>query len=228
MTIFYLLKNLIEQSKSWAFNILKRSILQSKNPTCRFYPGSSVDNSSILGRYNVIFKDTVIINTVLGDHSIVQKNSRIMNADIGKFTSISSRVSIGLGRHPTEMVSTHAAFYSSSMPVAKTFCKTDLYEPFGRIVIGNDVTIFENVMIMDGVTIGDGAVIGMGSVVTGDIAAYSVVMGNPARHFMFRFSEEIRSKLLASKWWDLPDDWLQQNLRYFSDPDKFVGLSIFK
>lgn len=36
-------------------------------------------------------------------------------------------------------------------------------------------------IILKGVTIGEGAIVGAGSVVTGDVAAYSIVGGNPAR-----------------------------------------------
>jgi acetyltransferase-like isoleucine patch superfamily enzyme len=49
------------------------------------------------------------------------------------------------------------------------------------IRIEDDVWIGFNCAIMKGVTVGRGAVIGAGSVVTHDIAAYEVVVGNPAR-----------------------------------------------
>ncbi|MGE4442604.1 MAG: DapH/DapD/GlmU-related protein [Desulfomicrobium sp.] len=38
-----------------------------------------------------------------------------------------------------------------------------------------------HVIILEGVTIGEGAVVGAGSVVTRDVAAYTLVAGNPAR-----------------------------------------------
>jgi acetyltransferase-like isoleucine patch superfamily enzyme len=47
--------------------------------------------------------------------------------------------------------------------------------------IGSNVYIGFDVMVLPGVTIGDGAVIGSRSVVTGDVEAYTVVVGNPAR-----------------------------------------------
>lgn len=49
------------------------------------------------------------------------------------------------------------------------------------ITIGADVWIGANVSLVDGINIGDGAVVGMGSVVTRDVAANTIVAGNPAR-----------------------------------------------
>ena len=66
----------------------------------------------------------------------------------------------------------------------------------GPVVIGNDVWIGREALILSGVTIGDGAVIGARAVVTRDIAPYSIVAGNPARHLKYRFPEDIVEALL--------------------------------
>jgi len=52
---------------------------------------------------------------------------------------------------------------------------------FDPIVIEDDVWIGIRVIILKGVRIGKGAIIGAGAVVTGDVPAYSVVVGNPAK-----------------------------------------------
>lgn len=197
--------------------------LKKRYPLCQFYIGSYVDAGSALGKYNVIFQNAQIINSVLGDYTMVQRNSRILNADIGKFTSISSDVNIGLGRHPYfSHVSAHSAFYSASLTGAKTFSKTDSFSPFQRVSIGHDVCIGQNVLIMDGIKVGNGAVIAMGAVVIQDVPEYAVVSGNPARVFMYRFEKEVIKELLRIQWWNMPDEWLEEHCSLFSDPKNFI------
>ncbi|MBQ7496711.1 MAG: sugar O-acetyltransferase [Selenomonas sp.] len=47
--------------------------------------------------------------------------------------------------------------------------------------IGNNVWLGSNVTVLPGITIGDNAIVGAGSVVTKDVAANSIVAGNPAK-----------------------------------------------
>ncbi|MBC1475212.1 sugar O-acetyltransferase [Listeria grandensis] len=49
------------------------------------------------------------------------------------------------------------------------------------VIIGNNVWLGGRSVINPGITIGDNAVIGSGSIVTKDVAANTVVAGNPAR-----------------------------------------------
>jgi acetyltransferase-like isoleucine patch superfamily enzyme len=51
----------------------------------------------------------------------------------------------------------------------------------GDVVIGDRVWIGYRAIILPNVTIGEGAVVAAGAVVTRDVAAFTVVAGNPAR-----------------------------------------------
>ena len=72
----------------------------------------------------------------------------------------------------------------------------------GDTVIGNDVWIGQNATILPGVRIGDGAIIGTNATVAGDVAAYTIVAGNPARIIRKRFDDELIDLLERFKWWD--------------------------
>lgn len=54
---------------------------------------------------------------------------------------------------------------------------------------------------MGGTRIGDGAIVGMNSHVFGDIPAYSIYSGNPAKFLKFRFEQNIIDALIELKWW---------------------------
>lgn len=83
------------------------------------------------------------------------------------------------------------------------------WERKGPTVIGNDVWLGYDCVIMPGVHIGDGAAVGTRSVVTRDVPPYTVVGGDPARPLYRRFDDATIEKLLALKWWDLPEEELR-------------------
>ena len=64
-------------------------------------------------------------------------------------------------------------------------------------------------MIMSGVTVGDGAIIASRAVVTKDVAPYSIVGSNPAKHIRYRFTESEIEKLLEMKWWLWSDEQIK-------------------
>ena len=74
----------------------------------------------------------------------------------------------------------------------------------GDTVIGNDVWIGENSTILPGVHIGDGAIIGASSVIGSNVAAYTIVAGNPVKMIRKRFDDELISLMIQFAWWDLP------------------------
>tara|TARA_R110000803_G_scaffold123365_1_gene191272 strand:- start:65 stop:613 length:549 start_codon:yes stop_codon:yes gene_type:complete len=130
------------------------------------------------------------------------------NADlnIGKFCSIAGGVEFLLGgNHRTDWVSTFP-FGHVSKEIFDEFNGVGHPSTKGDVNVGNDVWIGSNSTILSGITIGDGACIGTQSVVTKDVLPYTIVAGNPAKFIKKRFSDDIITKLLEVKWWELDDD----------------------
>jgi virginiamycin A acetyltransferase len=79
----------------------------------------------------------------------------------------------------------------------------------GPVRIGNDVWIGASAQVMSGVSIGNGAIVGAGAIVTRDVPPYAVVGGNPARIIRYRFEPDVIERLLATEWWNWPEERLQ-------------------
>lgn len=127
----------------------------------------------------------------------------------GKFCSVGQGVKIGLGRHPTNFLSTHPAFYSSGDQTLLHIAKIPDFDELSPVVLGNDVWIGANSLVMSGVSIGDGAVIGAGAIVTKDIPPYAIAVGSPARVFRYRFDEKTVGMLLKLQWWNKSDQEIE-------------------
>ncbi len=118
---------------------------------------------------------------------------------IGNYCSIGSGavfMMAGNQGHQKNWISTFPFFYFDDENFADA---KDGFEPSGDTVIGNDVWIGSEAMIMSGITIGDGAIIASRAVVTKNIAPFSIVGSNPAKHIHYRFTENEIAKLLEMK-----------------------------
>ncbi|MEH6647261.1 CatB-related O-acetyltransferase [Sulfitobacter sp.] len=71
-------------------------------------------------------------------------------------------------------------------------------------IIGNDVWIGQGAKVLPGAQIGDGVIVGAGSVVSGNVAPFSVIGGNPATVRRKRFTPAQVEMLGAICWWDWP------------------------
>jgi acetyltransferase-like isoleucine patch superfamily enzyme len=78
--------------------------------------------------------------------------------------------------------------------------------------IGHDVWVGQNVVFINECDVGTGAVIGAESVVRGLIPPYAIAIGNPAVVVGFRFDNATVDALLASHWWELPDEKVAEML----------------
>ena len=85
--------------------------------------------------------------------------------------------------------------------------------------IGNDVWIAAGAQVLHKVSIGDGAIVGGGAVVTKNVPPYAIVAGVPARIIKFRFDEKTICELLKIKWWDWPENVLQEYIDWLIETD---------
>ncbi len=132
---------------------------------------------------------------------------------IGKYCSIGSGAVFMMGGnqgHRSDWVSTFPFYYQAN--IFKEAINP--YEKVGDTIIGHDVWIGSEAMIMSGVKIGTGAIIAGRSVVSRDVEPYSVVGGNPATLIKYRFSKEIRDKLLKQKWWEWSEEKVKEMMPF--------------
>lgn len=202
---------------------LWRIYVRLRNPSCTI-------KSAGLSK-NVRFENGVTIESgsyvqadLIGKYSYINKYCLIeKNTIIGRFCSIAYNVKIGLGSHPVDWVSTHQFTYDPKYKFVKE-SRSFNGDAHKKTIIGNDVWIGANAIILAGVNVGDGAIIGANSLVTEDIEPYAIVHGIPAKFSRFRFEEHIIENLLNSKWWNLDDKKIKENIDHFNDPLKFVKI----
>ncbi|MGZ3441178.1 MAG: CatB-related O-acetyltransferase [Polyangia bacterium] len=159
----------------------------------------------------------------VGAHTYVGAYTTMSHTTVGRFCSIGPACRFGMGRHPTDLVSTHPIFYSTQQLTGTTFADRDYFEEHKETRIGSDVWIGANVVVLDGVEIGHGAVVAAGAVVTRDVAPYAIVGGVPAELLRYRFEPPTIAALLASRWWERDLDWLAENAALFRDPTAFLA-----
>lgn len=225
--VISIFRNLVEQRK----NIEKKNKFFSErkrqHPTCHFAESCKFKNSQL--DENIVFhKNVRVFSSTVGKHTYIAPDSTISHAYIGRYCSIGQDVTIGLYRHPSkEFISSYPAFYSVGNPgCCESFVEKNKFneDPLSTI-IGNDVWVCNNSILIGGIRVGDGAIIAAGSVVTKDVPPYAVVGGNPARLIRYKFCSEEISFLLATSWWDWPDEIVKKYADYFSDMKRFRAIS---
>jgi acetyltransferase-like isoleucine patch superfamily enzyme len=139
---------------------------------------------------NFDYNKVIVGAYTYGDLCVLTDGSVLEKLYIGKFCSIAANVKFILSSgHPYEGFSAYPF-------KVKIFGKIKEAVSKGDIIINDDVLIGLGAIILSGVTIGQGAIVVAGAVVIKDVEPYSIVAGNPARFIKYRFSEDIRKKLL--------------------------------
>ncbi|KXS38177.1 MULTISPECIES: DapH/DapD/GlmU-related protein [Halomonas] len=178
-------------------------------------------HESQLGAWTEVGDRCVFNHVMLGDYSYVERDSDLMFTEVGRFTSIASSVRINPSNHPWWRPTLH---HFSYRPGKFGFADSDqsvddrifAWRAEDRVVIGHDVWIGHGAIVLPGVIIGNGAIVGAGSVVTRDVAAYTIVVGNPARALRSRFADpETVARLEALAWWEWSHERLARMLVLF-------------
>ncbi len=183
--------------------------------------GCAVKDSRI-DRTSKVESGTQVVGCKIDKHSYLGYDCVAINCDVGSFVSIADRVVMGSPDHPMNWVSTSPVFQKGRNSTPVKFAEFDTEQP-ARISVDSDVWIGSDAIIKNGVHIGVGAVVGMGSVLTKDVEPYTIVAGNPARVIRRRFDDGLCEKLLASRWWLLPEDELRRCAQYIREPEKFLA-----
>ncbi|MBI3511421.1 MAG: CatB-related O-acetyltransferase [Bacteroidetes bacterium] len=157
----------------------------------------------------------------MGKHVVVGKNCYIgYCSSIGDFSGLGWGVMLGFDSHPVQFVSMNRIFYNPQ----RGWTDKKLYDEGSRGLteVGCDAMVGSQSIILSGVSIGHGAVVAAGSFVNKNVPPYAIVRGIPARIVAYRFDEATIARLLASEWWNLPDEVLKKQVNHMDDPNAFL------
>lgn len=159
------------------------------------HPSSNISNEANIGEGSKIWINSQIReNSSIGENCIISKDTYIdTQVEIGNNCKIQNSVSIyqGVTIEDDVFVGPNACFTNDKVPRA--------FDPEWKItptLVKKGASIGANSTIVCGITIGEYAMVAAGSVVTKDVEPYSLVMGNPAKHYSFvdKLGNKVESK----------------------------------
>lgn len=147
----------------------------------QIHPSAIIDAGALIGEGTQVWHFChVMPGAVIGEGCILGQNVFVdNNVVIGNGVKIQNNVSVYNG-----VVIEDAVFVGPSVVFTNVINPRSFIErkhEFKQTLIKTGVSIGANATIICGITIGEYAMIGAGAVVTKDVAAYALVLGNPAR-----------------------------------------------
>lgn len=149
-----------------------------KHPSAIIEEGVEINSGSKIWVHSQIRS-----NAKIGSHCILSKDTFIdQGVQIGDFCKIQNGVSIyaGVTLEDHVFVGPNASFSNDKIP--RAFSKNWKVTP---TIVKKGTSIGSNATIVCGVTLGEFSMVAAGAVVTKDVAPFSLVMGNPARHVVW-------------------------------------------
>lgn len=145
---------------------------------------ANVSKDTIIGNGTKIWINSQVREkSTIGENCILSKDTYIdTQVKIGNNCKIQNSVSVyqGVTIEDDVFIGPNACFTNDKVPRA--------FDPEWKItptLVKKGASIGANATIICGVTVGEYAMIAAGSVVTKDVEPYSLVMGNPAKHYTY-------------------------------------------
>ncbi|MDR1314580.1 MAG: Gfo/Idh/MocA family oxidoreductase [Deltaproteobacteria bacterium] len=142
---------------------------------------AAVDSDAVIGTGTKIWHFShVMEGSVLGDHCNVGQNVVIgPRAKIGSRCKIQNNVSVYEGVELEDEVFCGPSMVFTNVNNPRAFVKR--MGESRKTLVKRGATVGANATVVCGHTLGEYCFVAAGSVVTGDVPAYALVMGNPAR-----------------------------------------------
>ena len=152
------------------------------NPTYFVHETAILDAGSVIGAGTKIWHFThVMSNCVIGEHCNLGQNVVISpGVKLGNNVKVQNNVSVYTG-----VICEDDVFLGPSMVFTNVINPRSAIarkDQYMQTLVEKGASIGANATIICGITIGKYAFIGAGAVVTKNVAAYELVVGNPARH----------------------------------------------
>lgn len=187
----------------YIFNSKYRKYKKFKQEIKRKWPKTKIIPKNRISLENITFG-----KYSYGAPTILRYGNTGEGLEIGNYVSIANNVTFLLGgEHNLETFTTY--------PLKGMILDREERMVTQKTIIEDDVWIGYGVKILSGVKIGQGAVIGAGAVVVRDLEPYGIYGGVPAKLIRYRFSKELRDKLLKLDLSKIEDIDLEENIELF-------------